>query len=184
MLKYFVKTIEEFKKLFSPFFEPKFIYGLLFGTSSFCIILMFLLGYDFTLYQGQAHLYRLLWLIFGFTLIYWRLGKIDNFKRFFLAYLFRSFFYVLDDSFFILNASVWGFEVNTLWYIQTVARNFTLSGGAFLFIHPYIDKSKYSLALFALNYGYDIISFIFPITSFTPIFYILEGLMIYRLVKT
>ncbi len=75
----------------SPLLEPKFVYGVLFGVTSFSLIARILLGYDLALYQGQVHLQSLLWFCLEFALIYWRLKKIDNFKRLFLAFSFKAF---------------------------------------------------------------------------------------------
>ncbi len=183
----------------SPLFEPKFVYGVLFGVASFSLVARVLLGYDLAIYQGQIHLQSLLWFSLEFALIYWRLQEVDNFKRLVLAFSFKAFMWEVADSFFILNAYLQGIYLQELiiypdaiWYIQTICRNFTVASLSFIFMYKHINFNK-SLAILFLIYLcliivnviasniYDILM----ITGFIKslIFIILESLIYYKMVK-
>ncbi len=183
--------VEAFKNSTYPLYEPKFIYGILYGVAAYSIVAIYLLGKDITLFQGQIYLSSLAWFSFTFAIIYYRLGRVENFNRFILAFFFKAFIWECDDVFFLIQAFTSGILIDGIiirpefmWFVQTCARNFTIAAVSFIFIYKHISFSKQYAFSFLLLYG--LIAFGFMTGYYTPslLNYVIEVAMIYWMVKS
>lgn len=141
------------------FLDPQFVYGLNAGIILICSFLILFKGMQFTFHGLQIRAYHVIYISLVYLFGYWKLEKADDFSRFFLAFAYAFFIWMIHDTLSTLvglNQGVFRFfdetkEVSISIIASIWIRNLTLAVCCLFTLRKHVRRNWKTFALIPIQ---------------------------------